>query len=166
MTPFVGFILDTRYFTSMLEKVFFMDMNKAFFLKKENSQPKWRVIDAEGQVLGRLATQIADILRGKDSVLFTPHADAGDYVVVLNADKVVLTGNKLTGKLYERYTGWMGGLRQATALEMFKKHPTRVLELAVKGMLPKNRLSRQLIKKLKMYVGTQHPHQAQVAASK
>lgn len=142
-----------------------MDMNRAFFLKKEDRQPRWQVIDAKGEVLGRLATRIADTLRGKDQVKWTPHDDAGDYVIVLNADKVVLTGKKLTDKVYERYTGWIGGLRKATAKELLHKHPTELLELAVKGMLPKNKLSRQLMKKLKLYTGTQHPHEAQVITS-
>lgn len=138
-----------------------MDMNKAFFLRKEDRAPQWWVVDAEGVVLGRLATKIANRLRGKDKATHTPHTDGGDYVVVLNADKVKLTGNKLTDKEYERYTGWMGGLKVRTAQEVLQKHPTQLIELAVKGMLPKNKLSRQIIKKLKVYTGTDHPHVAQ-----
>jgi len=143
-----------------------MDFNRTFFLKKEDKAPKWRLIDAEGKVLGRLATAIADTLRGKDKANYTPHTDGGDYVVVINADKVKLTGKKLTGKIYDRYTGWMGGYKTATAQEMLEKHPTHLLMHAVKGMLPKNKLSRDVIKKLKLYVGAEHPHKAQMSSSK
>lgn len=139
-----------------------MDMNKAFFLRKEDQRPHWRLIDANGQTMGRLATKIADILRGKDTPLFTPHADAGDYVVVVNADKVVLTGNKMNDKQYIRMTGYIGNRKEITAKQMFAKHPTEPLKLAVKRMLPRNKLSRQLLKKLKVYAGSEHPHQAQV----
>lgn len=135
-------------------------MNKAYFLPKEHREPRWLVVDAAGLVLGRLATRIANALRGKDKPNYTPHTDGGDYVIVLNADKVVLTGNKWHGKIYERYTGYIGGLREMTALEMVKKHPTRILEHAVKGMLPKNKLSDQIIKKLKVYTTGEHPHTA------
>jgi large subunit ribosomal protein L13 len=138
-----------------------MDMNKAFFLRKEDRAPKWWVVDAQDMVLGRLATKIAHRLRGKDKVTHTPHTDGGDYVVVLNADKIKLTGNKLEDKEYRRYTGWMGGYKVRTAKEMLQKHPTQLIEKAVKGMLPKNTLSRQIIKKLKVYTGTTHPHEAQ-----
>jgi large subunit ribosomal protein L13 len=137
-----------------------MDMNKAFFLRKEDRAPQWWIIDAEGQVLGRLATQIADVLRGKNKAIYTPHTDTGDYVVVINAEKIVLTGNKWEAKEYARYTGYIGGLKITTAEEMLAKHPTDIIEFAVKGMLPKNTLSRQIIKKLKVYVGTEHPHMA------
>ncbi len=138
-----------------------MDMNKAFFLKKEEQQPQWWLIDAEGQVLGRLATRIADVLRGRHKAAYTPHSDAGDYIVVINAEKIVLTGNKLEDKIYDRYTGWMGGYKVTTAKEMLQKFPERIIEHAVKGMLPKNKLSDQMIKKLKVYAGTNHPHAAQ-----
>ena len=137
----------------------FADMNKTFFLRKEdNARPAWRVIDAQGKVLGRLATEISDILRGKDRAIFTPHTDSGDYVVVVNAEKIVLTGNKLKLKEYARYTGWIGGLKITTAEQMLAKHPDRVITLAVKGMLPKNILSRYLLRKLRVYAGPQHPH--------
>ena len=139
-----------------------MDMNKAFFLKKEDHKNKWIVIDAEGQVLGRMATQIANLLRGKNSALFTPHADSGCYVVVVNSEKVVLTGNKMNDKIYDRYTGWMGGYKTATAKEVMEKDPTKIVTLAVKRMLPKNKLSNQIIKKLEVYAGPNHPHTAQV----
>ena len=139
-----------------------MDMNKSFVLKNENRSPQWRVIDAEGQILGRLATKIADALRGKDRATFTPHTDSGDYIVVINAEKIALTGDKMENKEYVRYTGWMGGQKIVTARELLEKHPTQLVEKAVKGMLPKNKLSRQIIKKLKVYVGSEHPHKAQV----
>lgn len=135
-----------------------MDMNKTFFLKKEDRDPQWRVFDAEGAILGRLATEIADILRGKDTPEYTPHTDSGDYVVVVNAEKVKMSGNKLKDKEYTRYTGWMGGFKVTTAEEMLVKHPTRLIEHAVKGMLPKNKLSSQIMKKLKVYAGPEHPH--------
>lgn len=140
-----------------------MDMNRSFVLTKEQAKPKWHVIDASGKVLGRLATDIATILRGKHKAQFTPHTDSGDYVVILNCDKIELTGNKWKGKLYETYSGWRGGRKDTPAEVVFKKDPTRLVFLAVRGMLPKNRLSRQIIKKLKIYVGGEHPHQAQVS---
>jgi large subunit ribosomal protein L13 len=140
-----------------------MDMNKSFRLHKENSAPSWRVIDAEGQVLGRLATYVADALRGKDKAFYTPHTDSGDYIVIINAEKIVLTGNKLEGKIYDRYSGWMGGYKVTSAKDMLAKKPEFLLEHAVKGMLPKNKLSDQIIKKLKVYAGSEHPHKAQVS---
>lgn len=140
-----------------------MDMNKTYFLKKEAQNPTWKLIDAQGQTVGRLATKIADMLRGKDKAEYTPHSDAGDYVVVINADKVVFSGDKWNGKMYARYTGWMGGLKLTSAREMLAKKPEDILMLAVKGMLPKNKLSRQMIKKLKVYAGNEHPHKAQIA---
>ena len=139
-----------------------MSMNSAFFKKKEDRSPQWRLIDAEGKILGRLATEIAEILRGKDKAEYTPHTDCGDYVIVINAEKVALTGDKLKNKIYARYTGYMGGLRETSARDMLKKHPTHLVEHAVKGMLPKNRLSNQIIKKLKVYAGSEHPHKAQL----
>lgn len=140
-----------------------MDMNKTFFLKNEKRDPRWRVIDAQGQVVGRLATQIADILRGKDTPHFTPHIDSGDYVVVINTDKILFTGNKLEDKIYERYTGYIGNKRFFTAQQMMDKDSTQVLTLAVRGMLPKNKLSRALLRKLKVFKGAEHAHVAQVA---
>lgn len=139
-----------------------VDMNSAFFLRKEdNENPKWRIIDAEGKVLGRMATEIADILRGKNKPYFTPHTDSGDYVVVINASKVVLTGNKMEGKEYAHYTGWIGGRKVTSAKELLAKHPDRIITLAVKGMLPKNILSRYLLRKLRVYPGSEHPHASQ-----
>jgi large subunit ribosomal protein L13 len=137
------------------------DMNKTFFLRKEDRAPQWWILDAQDLVLGRISTHIADILRGKNKPGFTHHTDGGDYVVVINAEKVKLTGNKLQDKEYDRYTGYQGGYKITTAAEMLKKHPERVIEHSVKGMLPKNVLSRQIIKKLKVYAGTEHPHVAQ-----
>ncbi len=144
-------------------KVPLMDMNKAFYLRKEDRDPKWHVIDADGKVLGRLATQIADMLRGKDKPEYTPHTDGGDYVVVINAKKIKLTGDKWEGKIYDRYTGYIGGYRTRTAKEMREKDPTAIITLAVKRMLPKNKLNREIIKKLKVYAGKEHPHAAQAA---
>lgn len=141
-----------------------MNFNKVFFLRKEDRAPQWRLIDAQGKILGRLATEVADVLRGKDKPSYTPHIDAGDYVVIINADQVKLTGDKWKGKEYDRYTGWMGGYKTLTAQELVKKHPTKLVEYAVRGMLPKNKLSRQIIKdKLKVYAGGKHPHAAQLS---
>lgn len=143
-----------------------MSMNKAFFLKKEDRTPQWRLIDAEGKVLGRLATEIAEALRGKDKPEYTPHTDGGDYVVVINAEKVALTGRKLDGKkgkIYARYTGYIGGYKETSAQEMLERHPEKIIQKAVEGMLPDNRLSRQIIKKLKVYAGAEHPHASHIS---
>lgn len=135
-------------------------------MKTWNAKPgeverRWYLVDAEGKILGRLATQIADTLRGKGKPQYTPHVDTGDFVVVVNAEKVALTGNKLDDKIYYRHSGYPGGLRQRTAREQLERRPTEVLRKAVKGMLPKNRLARQQINKLKIYAGPEHPHAAQ-----
>ena len=122
---------------------------------------RWFICDAQGQVLGRLATRVARTLRGKDNPSFAPHVDAGDFVVVINAAQVRLTGQKLTGKTYERHTGYPGGVRSLTAEQMLAKHPTRLVQKAVEGMLPRNRLGRRLAGKLKVYAGAEHPHEAQ-----
>lgn len=122
---------------------------------------RWYLIDAEGKVLGRLATRIASILRGKHKPTFTPHQDVGDFVVVVNAAAVRLTGQKLEDKLYRRHSGYPGGVRSTTAERQLQEHPDRVLRQAVEGMLPKNRLGRQLATKLKIYTGQEHPHAAQ-----
>ena len=122
---------------------------------------RWFIADAEGQVLGRLASRIASVLRGKNSAGYSPHLDAGDFVVVVNAANVKLTGKKLTDKEYIRHTGWPGGIRRASAAEVLAKDPTRLIHEAVEGMLPKNRLGRKLATKLKVYAGVEHPHQAQ-----
>ena len=124
-------------------------------------QRKWHVIDAQGAVLGRLAVQVADILRGKDKAVFTPHLDAGDFVVVINAEKVVLTGKKETDKRFMTYSGWKGGEKYRTVAEVRARHPEKLITHAVKGMIPKNRLGALLLTKLKVYKGPNHPHAAQ-----
>jgi large subunit ribosomal protein L13 len=129
--------------------------------KESEVERKWFVVDAEGQVLGRLATQVATILRGKHKPSFAPHLDVGDHVVVLNAEKIHLTGRKLKNKRYQWHTGYIGGLKDVSAEQMIKSHPERVIEWAVQGMLPKNRLGRAMVKKLKVYRGASHPHSAQ-----
>lgn len=129
--------------------------------KANEIERKWYVIDAEGKVLGRLASEIASVLRGKKKPIFTPHVDCGDFVIVINADKVVLTGNKLNQKIHAYHTGYPGGRKEVVYAEMMEKRPEKVIELAVKGMLPKNRLGRKMFKKLKVYTGSEHPHTAQ-----
>jgi large subunit ribosomal protein L13 len=129
--------------------------------KFEPNGRKWILVDATGQVLGRLASQIAARLRGKHLPTFTPHVDLGDFVVVINAEKVRLTGKKWDQKIYRRHSGYMGGLKETSARKMLQEHPERLIYYAVKGMLPKNRLGRKLLKKLKIYVGPKHPHEAQ-----
>ncbi len=126
-----------------------------------NSQPGWVIVDASGQTLGRLATQIATIIRGKHKPDYTPHLANGDIVIVINAKEIALTGNKMDGKVYTRFTGYPGGLKKQTAREAIAKHPERVIEHAVFGMLPKGRLGRTLHNRLKVYAGDQHPHAAQ-----
>ena len=134
---------------------------KTYNAKKEDMAREWFVVDAQGLVLGRLATKIAHRLRGKDKPIFTPYIDTGDFVIVVNADKVVLTGKKLTDKIYYSYSGYPGGLRETPAGKMLKEKPANVLRMAVKGMLPKNSLGRAMLKKLKIYAGGTHPHDAQ-----
>ena len=137
-------------------------MNKAFYVNKQNRTPQWHVIDASGQVVGRLATKIAEILRGKDEAYYTPHADAGDYVVVTNIEKIVFTGDKMEDKEYVWYTGWIGGQKRLTAKQMIARRPEHLLRHAVKGMLPKNTLADHQLEKLKIYKGDKHPHAAQM----
>ena len=134
---------------------------KTFVAKEHEVDKKWCLMDAEGRILGRLASQIAIRLRGKHKPIFTPHADTGDFVVVVNAEKVSLTGSKWDNKMYYRYTGYVGGLKQISAKKLLEKKPGEVLRLAVKRMLPKNSLGRRQLKKLKIYTGPDHPHQAQ-----
>lgn len=134
---------------------------KTYSAKKEDITQEWYLVDAQDRILGRIATQIANILRGKNKPVFTPYADAGDFVIVTNAEKVRLTGNKLENKRYYRHTGYPGGLKTRTAQEVLTKKPEDLILMAVKGMLPKNRLGRKLIKKLKIYAGNVHPHEAQ-----
>jgi large subunit ribosomal protein L13 len=135
-------------------------------MKTWNAKPgevarDWYVVDAEGQTLGRLATRIADTLRGKDKAQYTPHVDTGDFVVVVNAEKIAVTGKKLDEKRYYRHSGYPGGLRSRTLREQLERRPTEVLRKAVKGMLPRNRLARTQLTKLKIYAGPEHPHEAQ-----
>jgi large subunit ribosomal protein L13 len=137
---------------------------KTYLPKVNLDQRKWHVIDAEGAVLGRLAVQIADVLRGKNKPVFTPHLDAGDFVVVINAEKVVLTGNKEVDKQYMSYSGWKGGERYRSVAEVRQKHPEDLIMHAVKGMIPKNRLGKRLLTKLKVFKGGEHPHAAQQPA--
>src|SRR3989441_12773533 len=134
---------------------------KTHLPKVNLDQRKWHVIDANGAVLGRLATQVANILRGKDKPVFTPHLDAGDFVVVINAEKVVLTGKKETAKRYMTYSGWRGGEKYTSVAQVRSRHPEKLITHAVKGMVPKNRLGRVLMTKLKVYKGSAHPHAAQ-----
>jgi large subunit ribosomal protein L13 len=136
-------------------------VEKTYVTKKENVQREWYVVDAAGQTLGRLAAQVARMLRGKHKPTYSPSIDTGDYVIVVNAEKIHVTGRKLDQKIYYRYTGYPGGLREVTLRNLLQKHPTRVIEHAVRGMLPKNRLGRRMFKKLKVYAGPEHPHEAQ-----
>jgi len=137
---------------------------KTYLPKVDLEQRKWHVIDADGAVLGRLAAQVADILRGKNKPIFTPHLDAGDFVVVVNAEKVTLTGKKETDKKFMSYSGWKGGERYRSVAEVRAKHPEKLIMHAVRGMVPKNRLGRVLMTKLKVYKGSEHPHAAQQPA--
>ena len=134
---------------------------KTYSAKPGEITREWYLVDAEGKMLGRLATQIADTLRGKQKPQYTPHVDTGDFVIVVNAEKIQVTGNKLDQKRYYRHSGYPGGLRSRTLREQLDRRPTEVLRVAVKGMLPKNRLARQQITKLKIYAGPEHPHEAQ-----
>jgi len=129
--------------------------------REQDVQRDWYVVDAQGQTLGRLATQIATILRGKNKPSYTPHVDCGDYVVVVNAEKIHVTGQKMSQKKYYRHSGYPGGLKEVTLSDQLDKFPNRVVESAVRGMLPHNRLGRQMFKKLKVYAGSSHPHEAQ-----
>jgi large subunit ribosomal protein L13 len=134
---------------------------RTYTAKPGEVERRWYVVDADGQTLGRLATRIADTLRGKGKAQYTPHVDTGDFVVVVNAEKVRVTGNKLDQKRYYRHSGYPGGLRSRTLREQLERRPTEVIRTAVKGMLPKNRLARKQLNKLKVYAGPDHPHEAQ-----
>ena len=143
-----------------------IDFTYCVFMATVSTRPAdvtrdWRIIDASDQVLGRLASSVASVLRGKHKPEFTPHVDVGDYVVIVNAEKVRVTGNKREGKIYHRHSGYPGGLRSMTFRRLQEQAPERVVELAVKGMLPRNPLGRQMFRKLKVYSGPDHPHQAQ-----
>ena len=136
-------------------------MTKTFVATPANRQRDWYIVDAQGKTLGRLATQLADILRGKRKPEYTPHCDTGDFIVVVNAEKITVTGRKLEQKRYWRHTGYPGGIRSRTLAEMLDRQPEEVIRKAVKGMLPRNRLARQQLRKLKVYAGEEHPHAAQ-----
>ena len=134
---------------------------KTFSAKAESVQRDWYVVDATDKTLGRLCSEVASRLRGKHKPVFTPHVDTGDYIVVINAEKIAVTGNKLEDKNYHRFTGYVGNLKTTSLKDMLAKHPERVIEIGVKGMLPKNPLGRAMFKKLKVYTGSEHPHSAQ-----
>jgi large subunit ribosomal protein L13 len=134
---------------------------KTTVVNEHNVSRNWYIIDAEGQTLGRIATRIATVLRGKHKPTFSPHVDGGDYVIIINAAKVQFSGKKIDTKMYHQYSGYSGGLRSRTARELLATYPERVFESAIKGMLPKNRLARQVIKKMKVYAGSEHPHSGQ-----
>lgn len=134
---------------------------KTYSPKQDDIRREWFVIDAKDQTLGRLASQVAVLLRGKHKPIFTPHMDTGDFVIIVNADKIRVTGKKLDQKVYYRYSGYPGGVKARTLREQLARDPERVIRLAVRGMLPKNRLGRHMIRKLKVYAGDKHPHQAQ-----
>jgi large subunit ribosomal protein L13 len=137
------------------------DGMKTYQAKKEEIDHKWYLINAEGRVLGRLSTELAKILKGKNKPTYTPHVDTGDFVVVVNAGKVTLTGRKLKDKIYFHHTGYPGGIKQISAEKLLAKKPTEMVRMAVRGMLPKNSLGRQMLRKLKVYSGPNHPHEAQ-----
>jgi large subunit ribosomal protein L13 len=153
------FFIYTSMFLSSEEKI--IVKKYTYSAKNTDNKGKWCIVDAQDKVLGRLASTIAARLRGKHNPLFTPHADTGDWVVVVNADKVAMTGRKWQQKEYYRHSGYIGGLKTITAQKLLEKRPEDLIRFAVKGMLPKNRLGRKLFKKLKVYSGNQHPHEAQ-----
>lgn len=134
---------------------------KTYQATKEELDRKWYLVNAEGKILGRLSTELAKILKGKNKPIYTPHLDTGDFVIVVNAGKVTLTGKKLKDKIYYHHTGYPGGIKQVSAEKLLAKKPTEMIRMAVKGMLPKNSLGRQMIRKLKIYAGPNHPHEAQ-----
>ncbi len=136
-------------------------MKRTFMLKKEDVKRDWYIVDAAGKTLGRLATQIAKILMGKHKVTYTPHVDNGDFVVVVNADKIHVTGKKLDKKIYYKHTGYFGHLKEETLRQKLQRKPEEVIYLAVRGMLPKNKLRKRMLKRLKIYAGPEHPHKAQ-----
>ncbi|WP_350343843.1 50S ribosomal protein L13 [Proteinivorax tanatarense] len=137
-------------------------MRTTFMAKANEVERKWYIVDAEGQTLGRLASEVATILRGKHKAIYTPHVDTGDFVIIINADKAVLTGKKLEQKIYYKHSQYPGGLKKTTASQMMDEKPERALYLAVKGMLPHNKLGSAMLKKLRVYRGQEHPHEAQM----
>jgi large subunit ribosomal protein L13 len=134
---------------------------KTYQAKKEELEQKWYLVNADGKVLGRLATELAKILKGKNKPIYTPHVDTGDFIVVVNAGKLTLTGKKMKDKIYYHHTGYPGGIKEMTAEKLLAKKPTEMIRMAVRGMLPKNSLGRQMLRKLKVYAGPNHPHEAQ-----
>ncbi|MEZ5454821.1 MAG: 50S ribosomal protein L13 [Lysobacteraceae bacterium] len=134
---------------------------KTFSAKAETVKRDWFLVDANGKTLGRLCSEVASRLRGKHKPVFTPHVDTGDYIVIINAEKIAVTGNKLQDKMYHRFTGYVGNLKSETLGQALERHPERAIEIGVKGMLPKNSLGRQMFRKLKVYKGSEHPHTAQ-----
>lgn len=136
-------------------------MRTTYMPNAETVERKWYVVDATGQTLGRLASQVATVLRGKNKPYFTPHVDCGDHVIIINADKIHMTGKKLDQKIYRKHSGYVGGLKEVSARDMMAKQPEKVLMLAVKGMLPKNSLGRKMLTKLRVYSGAEHGHEAQ-----
>jgi len=142
-----------------------MKRNKTYMAKASEVQPKWHLVDATGQTLGRLATRISRTLQGKDKPIYTPHVLTGDYVIVVNASKIRVTGRKLTQKLYYSHSGYVGNLKTKVLGDVMKSHPERVMQLAVRGMLPTTKRGRDMLKRLKVYAGDEHPHQAQLAGS-
>ena len=142
-----------------------MKRPRTYTAKPGETRASWRVVDATGQVLGRLATQVARTLQGKDKPVYTPHTLTGDYVIIVNASRVRVTGRKLTQKLYYKHSGYTGNLKTFALRDLMEKHPDRVLRLAVKGMLPTNKLGREMLKRLKIYPGETHPHTAQVSST-
>ena len=157
--------VDGRPAAGSLRLPFFWEDMKTFLPKQAQDQRRWHIINAEDAVLGRVAVQVADILRGKNKPIYTPHLDAGDFVVVINASKVRLTGNKENAKHYMSYSGWKGGEKYRSVAQVRAKQPEDLIHHAVKGMIPKNRLGRQLLTKLKVYAGAEHPHAAQKPAA-
>ena len=139
-------------------------MMKTYQAKKEEVDRRWHLINAEGKVLGRLATDVAKVLRGKNKPIFTPHVDTGDFVIVINAKKVMLTGRKMKNKIYYHHTGYPGGIKEMNAEKLLAKKPAEMIRMAVKGMLPKTSLGRQMLRKLKVYAGPHHPHESQKPA--
>jgi len=137
---------------------------KTYQAKKEEVSHQWYLVDAEGKVLGRLATRLANVLRGKNKPIFTPSVDTGDFVIVVNARKITLTGKKMKGKIYYRHTGYPGGIKEMSAEKLLAQKPAEMIRMAVRGMLPKNSLGRQMLRKLKIYAGPNHPHEAQKPA--
>jgi large subunit ribosomal protein L13 len=138
---------------------------KTYQAKKEDLEQQWYLVNAEGKVLGRLAATLAHILKGKNKPIYTPHIDTGDFVIVVNAEKVVLTGKKMKDKIYYRHTGYPGGIKEMSAEKLLAKKPTEMIRMAVKGMLPKNSLGRQMLQKMKIYAGSKHPHESQKPVS-